>query len=316
MKKTNLFLFLCSFFLFNFSLAWAFPPESNLTYKGNVFSYFINRPITEPNNLIEEAVIVVHGSERNADTYYNSVSLMAEKVGKGATSIVISPHFKLATDKLLPNEFTWTDEGWLRGDASLVQSQVFSFEIMDHFIDLLVAQGNFPNLKNIVITGHSAGGQLAQRFALGTQLDKKYNNIHFRFLVVNPGSYVYLTPSRPQEIPHNNTCAYNDYKYGLDHLNAYMSQGPTDHMVESYLEKDVIYFLGEKDIISDDIDQDCPARFQGINRLQRGKGFKMILDKEFPHNKHHLFTNPGVAHTEWGMYTSEIGKKLLFTFEK
>ena len=96
---------------------------------------------------------------------------------------------------------------------------------------------NFPNLKEIVITGHSAGGQLAQHYAVGSALDQTYPEIHFRYVVANPGSYLYLTKKRPFKGPAR--CAYNDYKFGLDNLNPYMSKRPAAQMISDYLKKDV-----------------------------------------------------------------------------
>jgi hypothetical protein len=83
------------------------------------------------------------------------------------------------------------------------------------------------------------------------------------------------------------------------------------NLVEDYLKREVIYLLGENANL-ENIDQDCPARFQGRNRLERGENFKMVLDQEFPNHGHSIFTIPGVGHTQWGMYSSEVGKKLLY----
>ena len=36
------------------------------------------------------------------------------------------------------------------------------------------------------------------------------------------------------------------------------------------------------------------------------------LEKEFPTAKHYLYSVPGVGHTQFGMYTSPVGQKVLF----
>ena len=305
-------LFTIIFFLHS-TLSWATLTENQLTIKQNNFSYFSNFSLTDSNDKIEEAIIVVHGSDRNADTYYSSISRMAEATGHTESTLVVSPHFKLASDVLVNNELTFTDEGWLKGDESLNNYQIRSFDIIDHLVELIMTDNHFKNLKRIVITGHSAGGQLTQRYSLGSLLDQLYPSIHFRYIVLNPGSYAYLNLNRPID-PSGHNCAYNDYKYGLDHLNSYMSQTPLTTMINNYLNKDVIYFLGEKDIDTEEVDNECPAQLQGLNRLQRGLNFKANIDQNYPSNLHHLVTNPGVAHTEWGMYSSELGKNLLFNF--
>ena len=173
----------------------------------------------------------------------------------------------------------------------------------------------------MIITGHSAGGQLTQRYALGSSVEAKFPKIHFRYIVVNPGSYAYLNSKRPANAspasifatPRLPRCAYNAYKYGLESPNTYLAATPTSLLLPRYLSRDVIYFLGEKDTDTSELDDSCEAHIQGINRLMRGLNFKAFLDHEFPGHLHQLFVNPGIAHTQWGMYTSEIGKKLLFS---
>ncbi len=290
---------------------FALPEESFLQYQNGVFSYYGSHSLTERNEKIKEAIIVVHGSERNADTYYKSIEAMAKKYGQSEQTLIISTHYKLPTDKLLAKEFTFTDEGWLSGDPAVSNSSVSSFEIMDHLLTLLSDSSVFPSMKRITLTGHSAGGQLTQRYAVATQIDQKNPKMNFRFIVANPGSYVYLTSHRP--LPVASTCTYYDnYKYGLQKLNKYLGQLSVPVLITNYIHRDVTYLIGEKDIIADDIDQDCPAVPQGHTRLERGQNFKMQLDQEFPHHQHSILIVPSIGHTQWGMYTSEIGSKLLF----
>jgi uncharacterized alpha/beta hydrolase family protein len=287
----------------------ALPPETTLSYKGNVISHFVSHDLKTANSNIEKVIITIHGSERNSHTYFNSIEAMAKREGMSEKTIVISPHFKEAQDVLLPNELYFTPEGWLSGDEALNNNAISSFEVLDHMISLLGDKNVFPNLKDIVMTGHSAGGQLIQRFAAGSSNDSKFPSIHFRYIVANPGSYLYLTKNRP--VKSTLRCNFNDYKFGLDRLNAYMQKNSAK-LIPQYLSKEIVYFLGEQDIISDNIDQSCPAQYQGKTRLERGRSYKAQLDREFPQAKHHIFSVPGVGHTQYGMYTSPLGQKVLF----
>lgn len=306
MKTILLALFFVSF------SALAIPEESQLLFKNNIFSYYGSHGLSEQNASIQKAIIVVHGSERNADTYYKSIENMARKFGQSESTIIISTHFKLPTDKLLPGELTWTDEGWLSGDPSLVNQDISSFEVMDHFLELLGSKSVFPNLKKIIVTGHSAGGQLTQRYAFSSLADKKIPQIKVKYIVLNPGSYLYLSPNRPIAVPENTCTHYDNYKFGLKKLNAYASRAAVADLISHYLNRDVTYLIGDKDIIAHDIDQSCPAVAQGNTRLERAQYFKMQLDQEFPEQKHPLITVPDIGHTQWGMYTSPIGSNLLF----
>lgn len=291
-------------------VAHAIPSETQLNYKAGVFSHFANQDLHQKNSLIEKAIITIHGSERNAHTYYSSIETLARRRGELEKILIISPHYKEVQDTRLSNEFYFHPEGWLSGDEAINRQDVNSFEIVEHMVSLMADKTNFPNLKEIVITGHSAGGQLVQRFAVGSLLEKTFPEMSFRYVVANPGSYLYLTALRPFAGPKN--CAFNDYKFGMDKLNTYMSQRPIAQMITDYLKKDVVYFLGEADIRSDDIDQSCPAAYQGHFRLERGQSYMNQLSSEFPEHQHHIYTVPGVGHTQYGMYTSENGIKVLF----
>lgn len=297
--------------LLTYSVAtYALPPESLLKMKGGVFSHFTSHDLTQKNDLIEKVIITIHGSERNAHTYYNSIETLTRRRGELEKTIIVSPHYKEIQDSKTSSEFYFDPEGWLSGDEALNRKEVTSFEILDHMIKLLGDKENFPNLKEIVMTGHSAGGQLIQRYSVGSVLDKTYPELQFRYIVANPGSYLYLNRARPFVGPKR--CAFNDYKFGLDKRNAYMSQRPVQEMISEYLKKDVIYFLGEADIRSDDIDQSCPAVYQGHFRLERGEAYYKQLTETYPGHAHQIFTVPAVGHTQYGMYTSEMGTKILF----
>lgn len=289
---------------------WALAAEVQWSYQNKVISLFSNLELSQTQEQIQQLIVTIHGSERNAETYFNSMVGVTKITGKDHQSLVIAPRFKLATDLLLPNELTWDDEGWLRGDQALNEISVSSFELLEALIKDILQKERFPNLKKVIFTGHSAGGQMVQRFAGRTDLDELFSDIRFRYVVTNPGSYLYLTHERPfsPEI----ACVFNDYKYGLDHLNSYMELKGATAIARDYTKRDVVYLLGEADTRSDDIDQSCPAQFQGPFRLQRGLSYKQQLDRQFPENHHHLLTVPGVGHTQYGMYHSENGMKALF----
>jgi hypothetical protein len=297
-------------FLFVSGYAFALPPEASLPINQNVVSYFSNYLLDQENSAIEQAVIVIHGSERNANTYYSSMENVAAITGHQTSALIIAPHFKLATDALSKGELTWTDEGWLSGDNSLVNSKLSSFDVLDIFISKLANKSLFPNLKKITITGHSAGGQMTQRFALGSILPNLFYDINFHFVPLNPGSYVYLSSNR--KFPDAEKCAFNDYKYGLDHLNEYMSRLKKDLMISNYLDRQITYLVGELDNNPRDIDQSCPARYQGSTRLVRAQAFYDMLKTEFASVEHKLYVIPNVAHTQYGMYHSEIGKNIIW----
>ncbi len=302
--------------------------------KSGFVSYLSNIPMDQANLNIDTVVIMTHGSDCNAQTYFDTVIIEARALNIQSHVLAIAPHFKTPTDTadtLLPNELSFDDEAWLRGAGSLQDSSVTSFAAVDEMVKRAVNPNLFPAVKTVVITGHSAGGQLTQRYALGSRLEQNYPHIHFRYLAANPGSYTYLNGLRPVlasqspspyvptglfVVPASaSSCDYDGYKYGLSGLNQYpyMSQIPANQMIEEYLARDVTYMLGEADTDpGDGLDQDCPAVVQGPFRFARGLNFKSYLDHLFPYHTHKLVTIPGVIHSERAMFTAPNGAKALF----
>ncbi|MCA9696278.1 MAG: hypothetical protein KC431_02050, partial [Myxococcales bacterium] len=91
------------------------------------------------------------------------------------------------------------DEG--RGKHGAVKAEpVSSFQVLDEF--LRVGLTKFPNLKQIVIVGHSAGAQAVHRYALlGVGIHERVaaQGVALRYVVANPGMYAF--PLRRRKLP-------------------------------------------------------------------------------------------------------------------
>lgn len=303
--------------LISTSLFAQLPAENLIKIGSKNFSFYTNKDITKEQSKIERAIITIHGSVRNADTYFKSVWGLSKRLNVENKTIVISPHFKITGDQLKANELYYSYEGWWIGDQSINKPSVSSFSVIDFFITKLANKKHFPNLKTLIITGHSAGGHMTGRLAIGTQADLKINHLDITYVVANPGTYAYLSKKRPVKsqagvfaIPSSARCSYNRYKYGMDKRNLYMSLASVEAMAARFIQRDVVYFLGEKDI--GDVEQTCQAALQGPHRFARGKNYKDHIDEEYPANLHRLISVPNVGHTQYGMYTSDLGIKLLF----
>lgn len=313
------FLFTLAF-LFVATVHSASSQELKLNAGGQFLSYFGSQDLNSSNELITHAIIVVHGSDCNAGTYFNTISSITSAQNKKDSTLVIAPHFKTPSKggAVLPGEFLWKDEAWLQGDLPITALGPSSFDLIDLMINSLLNTKNFPNLKAITLTGHSAGGQLTQRFAVSSQIENQHPNIHFQYIVLNPGSYVYLNEYRPDaknisgfSVPTPPTCSY---KYGLNNLNEYFSRISKSSLIDQFLKRDVTYLLGQSDTNTDpeEVDQSCPAALQGGYRYERGLNFKSFLDHFYPTHHHRLVSVPNIGHTESGMYRSPMALNLLF----
>ncbi|HVO33921.1 MAG TPA: alpha/beta fold hydrolase, partial [Gemmatimonadales bacterium] len=158
-------------------------------------------PLEVRNEAITRAVIVVHGAGRDADNYYRSVMAGAFLAGALQTALVISPRMgsndgRECRDTLAENEISWNCETWRSGGPSLSHPAVTSFDLLDEILRKVARREVFPNLKGIVVTGHSAGGQVTNRYGMSSKVYDALG-VPVQFVVANPSSYAWPTDERP-----------------------------------------------------------------------------------------------------------------------
>jgi len=120
--------------------------------------YFSNRPIGVRNAEISRAVIVVHGSGRKVEDYFGSIvdnipSSPDPSQDWRRRTIVLAPFFQEKADAQDRKREAWWKDDWVTGGHS---GGVSSYEVIDTLVARL-RNGTFPNLRWVVITGHSAG---------------------------------------------------------------------------------------------------------------------------------------------------------------
>merc|ERR1719498_239906 len=141
---------------------------------------------------IELAVIVHHGSARNADEYFCYMQNGVAAAGIADTTLVLAPQIFEAGDQGLDESVhIWWDaahdddgsHNWKWGGNSTTKlgASISSFETLDEMVSTLLRKSLYPNLKKIVFAGHSAGGQIIQRYALFNRIDRPGMNIPFEY---------------------------------------------------------------------------------------------------------------------------------------
>ena len=295
-----------------------------------------SHPIDASNHDIERAIIVVHGVLRNADEYFPHMMDAVEQAGLESTTLVIAPQFLIEEDitafHLGGDVLFWNEEsgeGWKKGDDSISTddhpraASASSFEVVDRIIEQIALKGYFPGLKDMIVIGHSAGGQYVNRYAAGTQIaDSMPDFIHLRFIVANPSTFVYFNKERRLPyttdqfaVPEGANADYNDYKYGLEMLNSYMASAGVETIRTSYPTKDVIYLLGGEDIQEAHLEQTPNAMLQGQHRLERGQVYYHYLKHYFGEKiteTQKIAIIPCVGHDHAAIFKSEVGMKFLF----
>jgi len=239
---------------------------------------------------------------------------------------VISPRFasnngRGCTDTLAANEINWSCSGdsWRSGGVATSDSKLTSYDLMDEILRKLVRKDVFPNLKMIVLSGHSAGGQYVSRYEMANQVHDTLG-IPISYVVSNPSSYAYLDPERPgasnTELrafgDARNCTTYDNWPYGLKNRSGYTAKLSDDVLKKQLATRKVIYLLGELDILPlGGFDSSCPAMAQGPTRLARGQAFASYVNQKYK-AQHKAIVVPLCGHNARCMFTAEVTLPILF----
>jgi len=283
-------------------------------------------PLHTPNSAITRAFIMIHGTNRDADNYFRTALAAAFLAGALDNTIVISPHVASGSggcqDKLEANEVSYSCGGdsWRSGGTAANADKLTSFDFVDEVLHKLANKQTFPNLKAIVVAGHSAGGQFVNRYAMANQVHDKLG-VPVTYIVSNPSSYAYLDATRPRgetvEFGNfndgRNCTTYNKWPYGLDNrTGGYTAKQTDDQLKKQLAARPVTYLLGEIDILPlGGFDGSCPAMAQGPTRLARGQAFGKYVNQKFG-AQHKIVTVPLCGHNARCMFTSEPALQIAF----
>lgn len=303
---------------------------------------------------VQRAVITIAGEGRDAWDYFdvaytallNATSrteLDQHKVQLSKHDVVImAPQFMNqqdigcypvdANNVSTSNALVYDTNDWSQGGDSIYPtsindtnnvpfniSGVSSYQAIDTAVAWFANKTIFPNMKTIIVAGHSMGAQTVQRYALLGAVPS--GTVPVNFVIANPGSYAYLTDWRPRSTA-NCSDTFNNWKYGLAEYNqSYLadfvadslnSTDDVENIVQRYRRRVINYLYGLAD--HGPGDTRCEALTQGTTHLARGRYFMKYLAAMpggFPASQTVDYV-PGIAHDPMGMFISDAGITRLF----
>jgi pimeloyl-ACP methyl ester carboxylesterase len=299
---------------------------------------------------VRRALIVIHGLGRDADSYYKSALAAGFAARALEDTVIIAPHFVSSEgsckDSLEKGEVGWhcqpRNDTWRTGGTA-VSGSATSFDVLDNLLRQLNDTKVFPNLKAIVVVGHSAGGQFVERYAMSNSVHDTLA-VKPSYVVMNPSSYAYLDDLRPtasvfaanieaeapgfREAPpkreHADFARFHDaesctgfdkWPYGLKERNGYAAKIPDEQLKKQVVERPTTYLAGEYDILPlHGFDGSCAAMAQGNTRLARAYAFAKYIDERFG-AKHEVHSVGGCGHSGRCMLVAGETLKLLFPKE-
>jgi pimeloyl-ACP methyl ester carboxylesterase len=298
---------------------------------------------------IRMALIIIHGSNRNADDYFATALSLVEQQHqskyKSSKILVLAPWFPLTTDvDVPPSVLQWNDDGlggpWRYGASAAAfhdDRDASSFAAIDALITSL--QTTLPLLETVTVAGHSAGGQFFQRWALLTPVITSGNDttgISIRAVVANPSSYAYLTPllwsnghwntKDATKCPH-----YNDWEWGLrvskqypaPYVSYMLVQQSHPELFQRFDSRSVYYLAGSQDVCtipdnvpngwchSHGLETTCMDMVQGVNRWERNWHYFQSLALVNV-TRHRRLVILGVGHDHSLMFHSPHGLEAMF----
>ncbi|WP_292106232.1 hypothetical protein [Brevundimonas sp.] len=189
----------------------------------------------------DPVLFVMHGMGRNAETYLDAWTEIAEQHG----FLLVAPEFESRFAQYVTSDYQEGNVQTFYG--ALNPEEEWAFTVIENIFDRLNTTNGWSALAYDMF-GHSAGGQFVQRMVML----KPHARIR-RAVAANAGTYTF-----PDETI--------GYPFGLRSV-------PHD-LTRSYT-TDLIILLGELDNTADQgrLDQSGPAMAQGEHRLERGRNF-------------------------------------------
>ncbi|HEY4356623.1 MAG TPA: hypothetical protein VGN16_12805 [Acidobacteriaceae bacterium] len=291
-----------------------------------VLPLYVSMNWAKPLPQVTRALLVFHGKLRNADDYNRSGLTAVSNAKAEASTLLITPQFLGQQDidafHLAPEVLRWAPEAWMGGEDAIAPAAISSFDAIDAILNHLADRRIFPNLKTVVIAGHSGGGQVVERYAIVGKAPEqlKRAGIATRYIVANPSSYLYFSPERPLEdgafgIPPKSCFGkYNHWKYGIEQPPSYVGDASFPALEDRFMKRDVIYLLGTKDTDPDHpaLDKTCSAEDEGAYRYIRGHNYFRYLQSRHPGITQRLWDVEGVEHDGDKMFNSPCGLSAIF----
>jgi pimeloyl-ACP methyl ester carboxylesterase len=269
---------------------------------------------------IRRVIIVMHGVGRDAIGYLRGAEIARAEAGPyGRATLLIVPQFladiDIETYHLPPVMLRWSADAWSGGEPAHGPAPLSTFDVFDALLQRLADRALLPELTEVVVAGHSAGGQVVQRYAIvgrgGAALAAR--GITPRYVVANPSSYLYFSDDRPMKINPAACPEFDRWKYGLAGAPRYV--GDATGLEQRYATRNVIYLLGTADTnpFEPALDKSCGGEAQGPYRLARGEAYFAYMQTRHPDQlAQRVVLVPDVAHSGARMFGSVCGLAVLF----
>lgn len=261
---------------------------------------------------LEAVVVAVHGQSRNPDDYFNYLmgALTANQLEDKVLGI--APFFKQQSEAA-QNDFYWSGITWRAGQDSASDASISSFGALDRILEHLANPEKFPNLKKVIIIGHSSGALFTQLYAAANTIESTYPNLEMTY-VSGESQYFYypdgqrINPSTQELYTPTSCSGYDFWPMGYTITPPFLSNVSPTEFNKRFLGRSIVYMLGSGSGSDSSLNtDDCNAVLLGPNRYQRGEYMFTYLEKAFSgQHAHRKVVISGLSHSGIGMYGAQI----------
>jgi pimeloyl-ACP methyl ester carboxylesterase len=296
------------------------------------------------NEHVRRALIMVHGTNRNADHYFSTAVSAAFLAGALDDAVVISPRIASAAgscrDVLALNEVSWscTGDSWRSGGSAASHADLTSFDFVDAILKKLANKAAFPNLRAIVVAGHSAGGQFVARYQMANRVHDSLG-VPISYVVANPSSYAWPDATRPQPVGDGAPEAakgawetenvHTGFTYGAfdgsacpnfdrwpagfeNRSGGYTAHTDDAQLIRQLVSRPTTFLFGQVDTLPlGGFDSSCPAMAQGATRRARGEAYVKYINERLG-AKHAVQIVPECGHNDRCVYTTDAVLPIIF----
>ncbi|KAH6658885.1 hypothetical protein BKA67DRAFT_652166 [Truncatella angustata] len=266
---------------------------------------------------LRRAVIVIHGARNDPWNYHAAMIQALQKVVEDTTIsldtvAITAPYFPndddagtgfpYNPDGATPAEkypspaLAWYYDNWSGGANNEYPPNtqtVSGFDVLDQLIQWYGNKEQFPNINQIVVSGHSMGAQMVNRFAAvgktGAQLGV---DTPVSYWIGDPNSMVWFSETRPLSTGKCPT-GFDDWREGFDNYDSYGTPESTamtyntelvasgrEALLANYQSRTIAYARATRDKGDYNPDKLCATYTTGADRSER---FFEFL-KTFPPN--------------------------------
>ena len=284
------------------------------------FNFYQNYPIMNDTAVwgkIKNAVIVLHGNNRNANNYFSFMTTALSQTNLLDSTLLIAPQFNSNTTAG-PGELYWSNN-WRIGDLSGNPSvKIGTFVILDSLLSRIADKEHFPFLEKVIITGHSSGATFTHTYALAKDVNGTWG-FEVDYVVANSQYFYY-----PQDVRFNPSSGnfdqpadcpeFNEWPYGFESTVPYLEGFNRESLNEKFIKKRITYLLGTNDVVTSGSlnTASCAAVLLGEHRLNRGENMFSLMQTLYSneHNHQKILIN-NVGHNGQAMYNSISYKALM-----